>query len=123
MLRPVDHRRSGDDGARGSAPPVFAGKIRRGAIPSPRRNFGNRAGITLTALPVLPVLSGRDQVPPTSLQKRNHRPRERRYAREYHAIMATAWSISAVIARMVGWAYFAAAMRGHSSICTLPTSL
>src|SRR5260370_32934223 len=45
--------------------------------------------------PVSPVLSGRDQVSPTPTKANRPPDRGRRYARKYHAIMATAWSISA----------------------------
>jgi hypothetical protein len=47
------------------------------------------------APPVLPVLSGWDQVSPTPSKENRPPNRERRYARYYHAIMATGWLISA----------------------------
>ena len=49
----------------------------------------------VTAPPVLPVLSGRNQVSPTPSNANRPPNREHRCAQKYHAIMATAWLIGA----------------------------
>jgi hypothetical protein len=80
------------------SPPAFAGKIQQGDIPVAAvksTTSGIEQVSTLTAPPVLPVLSGRDQVSPTPSKANRPPDRGCRWARKYHAIMATAWLTSA----------------------------